>query len=63
MNFSSFVGRVSSGFFVRPLGVLNMIAFSTFTGSALIFAMIGLRSVASVVVIAIIYGFSAGIGK
>lgn len=38
-----------------------MISFATFACSIMIFAMIGLKSVASVVIIAILFGFFAGV--
>ncbi|KAI0829934.1 MFS general substrate transporter [Trametes gibbosa] len=60
LNVCSFVGRLSPGFFANKLGVHNITVVSTFCCAVLIFAMIGLGSVASVVVIAIIYGFFAG---
>ncbi|KAJ7662826.1 MFS general substrate transporter [Mycena polygramma] len=61
LNASSFVGRLSPGFFVHRLGVINMGAVAAGVGSVLILSMIALKSIASVVVIAIIYGYSAGI--
>ncbi|MGZ7240455.1 hypothetical protein ACXWPE_09425, partial [Streptococcus pyogenes] len=48
------------GFFANKLGVHNILVTATFVCSVLILGMIGLGSVASVVVIAIIYGFFAG---
>ena len=60
MNASSFVGRLSPGFFAQKLGVENMTLASTLACTVLIFGMIGLGSVASVVVIGVIYGFFAG---
>ncbi|KAJ7642393.1 major facilitator superfamily domain-containing protein [Mycena polygramma] len=61
MNASSFVGRLSPGFFVHRLGVINMVTAASGVGFVLILCMIALKTVASVVVIAIIYGYSAGI--
>lgn len=61
MNGASFFGRLSPGFFARRLGITNMISFATFACSIMIFAMIGLKSVASVVIIAILFGFFAGV--
>ena len=63
MNASSFVGRLSPGFFSRKLGVENMTLASTLACTVLIFGMIGLGSVASVIVIGVIYGFFAGTCK
>ncbi|KAI0737623.1 MFS general substrate transporter [Daedaleopsis nitida] len=61
MNASGFLGRVSPGFFVQVLGVGNMVIGSTFVCAIMILAMIGLGSVASVVIIAVIYGFFSGV--
>ncbi|KAH9858585.1 MFS general substrate transporter [Lenzites betulinus] len=60
LNSFSFIGRLAPGFFANRLGVHNIIVVSTFCCAVMIFAMIGLKSVASVIVIAIIYGLSAG---
>ncbi|CCM00176.1 uncharacterized protein FIBRA_02204 [Fibroporia radiculosa] len=61
MNGCSFVGRLTPGFFAHRLGIANMICVATFCCSVLVFGMIGLKSVASVVVLGIIYGFFAGV--
>ncbi|KAJ6451780.1 MFS general substrate transporter [Mycena sanguinolenta] len=61
MNASSFFGRLSPGFFAHKLGVVNMVTASAGVGSVLILCMIALKSVASVVVIGVLYGYSAGI--
>jgi MFS family permease len=61
MNASSFVGRLSPGFFAQKLGVHNMVTASAGAGAVLILSMIALKSVASVVVIGVLYGFSAGV--
>ncbi|KAI0960377.1 hypothetical protein AcW1_004904 [Taiwanofungus camphoratus] len=63
MNASSFIERLSPGFFAGSLGVSNMICAATGCCTVLIFGFIGLKSVASVVVIGIIYGFFAGVCK
>ncbi|CDO77695.1 hypothetical protein BN946_scf184969.g46 [Trametes cinnabarina] len=60
LNACSFLGRLSPGFFANKLGVENITVVSTFVCAVLILGMIGLSSVASVVVIGIIYGFFAG---
>ncbi|KAJ6616754.1 major facilitator superfamily domain-containing protein [Mycena sp. CBHHK59/15] len=61
MNASSFVGRLSPGFFAHSLGIANMVAAAAGCGAALILGMIGLRNIASVVVLGILYGFCAGV--
>ncbi|KAJ6529667.1 MFS general substrate transporter [Mycena capillaripes] len=61
MNSASFVGRLSPGFLAPRLGLFTIVAGAAAIGSILILCMIALKSVASVVVIAVIYGYSAGI--
>ncbi|KAG1738957.1 MFS general substrate transporter [Suillus lakei] len=61
MNTSSFVGQLTSGVLVEYFGVPAVLTVSTFAGTVLLFALIGLRTLASVVVIGILYGYSAGI--
>ncbi|KAJ7024650.1 major facilitator superfamily domain-containing protein [Mycena alexandri] len=61
LNFSSFVGRLSPGFFVRRFGVINMLTIAAGCGAVLILSMIALKTIASVVIIGILYGFCAGV--
>ena len=61
MNFASFVGRLSPGLVVHRLGVANMLVTAAGCGSVLILCMIALKSVASVVIIGVLYGFCAGV--
>jgi hypothetical protein len=60
MSVSSLVGRLSSGFLARPAGVRNLLVGSTACCAIVIFAMIGLKTTGSVVTIAILYGYFAG---
>ncbi|KAI8975830.1 major facilitator superfamily domain-containing protein [Trametes punicea] len=60
LNACSFLGRISPGFVANKLGVENITVVTTFVCAVLILGMIGLSSVASVVVIAVIYGFFSG---
>ncbi|KAG2023724.1 monocarboxylate permease [Coprinopsis cinerea AmutBmut pab1-1] len=60
LNTSSFFGRLVPGFFVRRLGVVNSVIIAALSSTALVFAMIGLRTVASVVIIATLVGFFLG---
>ncbi|KAJ7779787.1 major facilitator superfamily domain-containing protein [Mycena metata] len=61
LNFASFVGRLSPGLFVRRFGVLNMLTGAAGCGAVLILCMIALKTIASVVVIGVLYGFFAGV--
>ncbi|KAJ7046295.1 major facilitator superfamily domain-containing protein, partial [Mycena alexandri] len=61
MNASSFVGRLTPGFFAHSLGITKMVTAAAGCGSVLILGMIGLSNVASVVVLAILYGYCAGV--
>ncbi|KAF8162173.1 major facilitator superfamily domain-containing protein [Mycena galopus ATCC 62051] len=58
---SSFVGRICTGFFAHSLGIANMATASAGCGAVFIFGMIGLSNIASVVILAILYGFCAGV--
>ncbi|KAJ6449949.1 major facilitator superfamily domain-containing protein [Mycena sanguinolenta] len=58
---SSFVGRICPGFFAHSLGIANMATASAGCGAVFILGMIGLSNIASVVVLAILYGFCAGV--
>ncbi|EGO28039.1 hypothetical protein SERLADRAFT_347280 [Serpula lacrymans var. lacrymans S7.9] len=61
LNASSLVGRISSGFLADYFGVPNMVIVSMFGGAVSILGMIGLSSLASVVILGIIYGWFAGV--
>ncbi|KAJ7659040.1 MFS general substrate transporter [Mycena polygramma] len=61
MNASSFVGRIVPGFLAHSLGVANMATASAGCGAVLVLGMIGLSNIASVVVLAILYGFCSGV--
>ena len=63
MNTSSFIGQLTSGVLVEYFGIPAVLTGSTFGGTVLLFALIGLRTLASFVVIGILYGYSAGICK
>ncbi|KAJ6533336.1 major facilitator superfamily domain-containing protein [Mycena vulgaris] len=60
LNGASLVGRLTPGFFAHRLGVLNIITVGGGIGAVLILSMIAIKNVASVVVIAALYGFTAG---
>ncbi|KAG2133304.1 major facilitator superfamily domain-containing protein [Suillus clintonianus] len=61
LNVSNCVGRVTSGFIVRFTGVPNLIIISSISCGVLILGMIGLNSLASVVVLGMLYGYFAGL--
>jgi hypothetical protein len=61
MNSASVVGRRAPGFFVHRLGILNLIMGSMGCGAVFILSMIALRTVASVVVIGVLYGLCIGV--
>ncbi|KAF4623674.1 hypothetical protein D9613_001514 [Agrocybe pediades] len=61
LNASNFIGRLVPGLLINALGTVNMVVASALSASAVIFGMIGLKSVTSVVLIAVSYGFMAGV--
>ena len=63
LNFSSFVGRLSSGFAAHVIGAPITITFSSVCCAAVILGMIGVKTVSSVVLVAIFFGFFAGTCK
>ncbi|KAG2039580.1 major facilitator superfamily domain-containing protein [Suillus americanus] len=60
-NTSSFFGRLTAGVVTAYVGIPNTIISCSFISSAIIFSMIGLRSLASVALIGISYGYFSGI--
>ncbi|KAG1837692.1 major facilitator superfamily domain-containing protein [Suillus subalutaceus] len=63
LNVSNCVARVTSGFIAAFTGVPNLIIVATISGGVLILGMIGLSSLASVVVLGVMYGYFAGLCK
>ncbi|KAG1731655.1 MFS general substrate transporter [Suillus paluster] len=61
LNASSCIGRVTSGFIAAFTGVPNLAIIATISCSMLILGMIGLSSMASVVVLCILYGYCSGL--
>ncbi|KAG1754141.1 major facilitator superfamily domain-containing protein [Suillus lakei] len=61
LNVSNCVARVTSGFIAAFTGVPNLIIVATISGGVLILGMIGLSSLASVVVLGVMYGYFAGL--
>ncbi|KAG1804260.1 MFS general substrate transporter [Suillus subaureus] len=61
LNVSNCVARVTSGFIAAFTGVPNLIIVATISGGVLTLGMIGLSSMASVVVLGVMYGYFAGL--
>nr|GAT51578.1 predicted protein [Mycena chlorophos] len=61
MNGLSFFGRLFAGFFAQKLGILNLMILATSCCGILILCMIALKNIASLITIAILYGFWSGI--
>ncbi|KAG2149283.1 major facilitator superfamily domain-containing protein [Suillus clintonianus] len=61
LNVSNCVARVTSGFIATFTGVPNLIIVATISGGVLTLGMIGLSSLASVVVLGVMYGYFAGL--
>jgi MCP family monocarboxylic acid transporter-like MFS transporter 10 len=57
MNGSGFFGRLASGPLAETLGVFNAMCFTAISSSALIFGLLGVKTVAGVVVFAVLFGF------
>lgn len=57
------MGRLSSGFFAHSLGVVHMTVAACICSGALIFSMVTIDhgNVTSIIVIAILFGYSTGI--
>jgi len=60
LNASNFIGRATSGYIAAFTGVINLTIMATISCSVLIFGMIGLNSLASVVVLGVVYGYLSG---
>ncbi|KAG1742381.1 major facilitator superfamily domain-containing protein, partial [Suillus paluster] len=61
LHTGSFVGRLTAGVVSAYVGVPNTVIGSSLISSAIIFATIGLRSMASVTLIGVSYGYFAGV--
>lgn len=60
INAASIFGRIIPNYFADKLGPLNIIIPGTFIAGIVAFGWIGVHSVGSIVVFAILYGFSTG---
>lgn len=60
---ANLVGRVTSGYIAEYTGVANLTIAATIASGVLILGMIGLKTLASVVVLGIIYGYFSGVCK
>ncbi|KAF7345821.1 MFS general substrate transporter [Mycena venus] len=61
MNASGLAGRIVSGFLAEIFGVANVVTAAAGCGTALVLGIILLRTIASVVVLAVLNGFVAGV--
>jgi len=61
LNMANLVGRVTSGYIAAFTGVPNLTIVATIASGILILGMIGLKSLASVVVLGVIYGYFSGV--
>ncbi|KAG2359028.1 MFS general substrate transporter [Suillus spraguei] len=61
LNGFNFVGQLTSGFIAAFTGVPNLIIIAAFSCGVLILGMIGLSSLASLVVLCVVYGYFSGI--
>ncbi|KAG2152567.1 MFS general substrate transporter [Suillus bovinus] len=61
VNAACFIGRCTTGIIAAYIGVLNLTIVSSVACSAIIISMIALSDVASVVVLAVAYGYFSGI--
>ncbi|KAG1834840.1 major facilitator superfamily domain-containing protein [Suillus variegatus] len=61
LNASSSVGRVSAGYIAGYIGVLNLTVISAISCGLILLGTIGLSSLASVVIIAVLFGYFQGV--
>ncbi|KAG2743826.1 MFS general substrate transporter [Suillus brevipes Sb2] len=61
LNAACFIGRSTAGIVATYMGVLNFMIVSTVACSAVIISMIALNDVASVIAIALLYGYFSGV--
>ncbi|KAG2039282.1 MFS general substrate transporter [Suillus americanus] len=61
LNGSNFIGRLTSGVIEAFTGVMNLTILSSILCGAVILGMIGLSSLASVVVLGVLYGYCSGL--
>ncbi|KAG2359611.1 MFS general substrate transporter [Suillus spraguei] len=61
LNVSNSVGRIMSGFIAAFTGVPNLTVASSFSCGVLNFGLIGLNSLASTIVLGVLYGYFAGL--
>jgi hypothetical protein len=63
MNVGSSVGRIAASFLLPFVGVVDQTIVTTIVCGILIIGMIWLGTVASVILLGILYGFFSGISK
>ncbi|KAK7058113.1 MFS general substrate transporter [Favolaschia claudopus] len=60
-NSGSVVGRLAPAFFAQRLGILNVLIVASGCGAVFILCMIAIKTIASVVVIGVLYGLCVGV--
>lgn len=60
LSFASFLGRIAGGAVVNRFGVFNVIIVCTFCSTVILFGMLGVVSVAGIVIFSLLYGFFSG---
>lgn len=61
LNASNSVGRVTAGYIAAYTGVLNLTVIAAISCGLLIFGLIGLKSLTSVVILGVLYGYFVGL--
>ncbi|KAF8212659.1 MFS general substrate transporter [Mycena galopus ATCC 62051] len=60
-NSASVVGRLAPGFFAQRVGILRIIMVAAGSGAISMLCMIAIKTIASVVVIGVLYGLAVGV--
>ena len=61
LNFASMVGRLSTGFLAHIFGVAELLTISVGCCAAIAMGMIGLKDIAGATLIAVLFGYFAGL--
>ena len=60
LNFASLVGRLTIGFFAQQYGVPETITLSCGCCAAITMGMIGIKDIAGVTIVAVLFGYFCG---